>query len=157
MASIGLALFLASCGAKKTNETKANNGETASLKSDQEKNISEEQDCIVLKNLVPDELQAAEGDQMARVLSIREAGTCLELDIQYSGCEKGRYGVGLRKEVRSKKGLLLEIDIVVREAGFCEMLIDDQIKIDIAQAKNQTNEIELRFNGLDSSYFYRPF
>ena len=145
---IGLLAFtLFSCKSKKAGQ----NVEEVELgirteTSKEGKTPSEEpqENCLELLDI--SDFKPDQEDLMAGILESRISGDCLIVKFQYSGCNEGKPLLIKKPPVESKKGFVQNLDLLVRGAGPCEMLLEASESFDISSLKQGPETLTIRVN-----------
>lgn len=141
-------LVLSACGSKKKEEKVST--EQVQFKPYQE----EEGECRSLDER-PEDFES-EKFNYTQVTGFRQEGRCALIEFQYSGCQVGTPVLVMGEQnVQGKRALPLQLEIKVKGAGFCEMLIQDSTWYNLAALKLPSQVYEIKFNRQPDTFYFR--
>jgi hypothetical protein len=124
------------------NESNVSNIEEGEKSQAQMKKKAE--DCLPIENY--SSTLEGESYQDGYVAGARVTNQTLIVNVEYSGCQKGKSTLALINPDVGKKALTVQMDLKVKGAGLCEMLIKEEVCFDLSSIEIPAKEYILRIN-----------
>tara|TARA_R110002050_G_scaffold162357_3_gene292241 strand:+ start:1672 stop:2145 length:474 start_codon:yes stop_codon:yes gene_type:complete len=115
-----ISLFLSACGAKKDSKTKTESV-IEFTENDEENPIQIISPCLAAEENPRLEFET----NTAYITEFKQEGNCIVLTYNYSGCKPGRAHLAVTEKIPGKKSLHLKLELLMENAGECDMLITD--------------------------------
>lgn len=142
-------LFFSSCGSKKNSETKTKTEPSvnqtrveAEMQESWEVTVDEEEkECYPFTR--KENFNHSDEDKAIKILEAYAEGECIRFVYQYSGCSTKMATMLIDKIdiIDSKKQAIVYLKPLVRGAGDCEMLIEDETSFKISPTIQRDFEI----------------
>jgi hypothetical protein len=137
---LAISLFLSSCGTKKKANTQSEN--LIVFTENNEENPIQ----IISRCLVAEEDPSFEYEtNSALITDFKQEGNCILLNYNYSGCVPGRAHLVVTEKILGKKSLHLKLQLLMENAGQCDMLISDKKHFSLDSIA-QDQDFSLEFN-----------
>tara|TARA_R110002050_G_scaffold202106_2_gene337251 strand:+ start:1891 stop:2364 length:474 start_codon:yes stop_codon:yes gene_type:complete len=137
---LAISLFISACGAKKNSDPKTESA-IEFTENDEENPIQIISPCLLAEENPRFEYETT----TAFITEVKQDGSCIILSYSYSGCKPGRAHLAVTEKIPGKKSLHLKLELLMENAGECDMLITDSKHFSLQNiAANQ--DLSLGFN-----------
>ena len=135
-----ISIFLSACGSKKNSDPKTESA-IVFTENDEENPIQIISPCLAAEENPRFEYET----NTASITEFKQEGSCIILSYNYSGCKPGRAHLAVTEKIAGKKSLHLKLELLLENAGECDMLISDSKHFSLQNiAANQ--DLSLEFN-----------